>query len=303
MKLIAKLMIVLILSCSSALETAQAAIGLSTRFVDVTLEYVPVGRPLNLRRLRNIPYTVKNTGSAPINVKVDVTLPKKDQIREGYEAIPDPTWIQIVPNIFTIPAGQTAYAEMVIQIPEKPEFTGKHYQSTIWAHTQNGGLFAAGTESNFKFSTGPGPETLKEEAKEKVMMTLDFDITPAEIYVSGVEPGKKVNLNSLIQKKLKVANRAATPIHLKFKSVPWSNQVILPAGYESAPDPSWLSLKPNDEIIKEDRIATIDPILTIPPGDEHRGKRYAFLVKADIVLGIDVDMFTKVLVTVNSKKE
>lgn len=303
MKLIAKLMAVMILTCSGAIETAQAAIGISTRFVDVTLEYVPVGRPVNLRKLRNIPYTVRNRGDAAMEVKAEVGIPPKYDLIEGYEAIPDPTWIQVIPDRFTIPPGQTAYAEIVIQIPDKPEYIGKHYQTKIWAHSVNKGLYSAGAESRFRFSTGPGPETLKQEAKDKAMLTMDFEITPPEIYVSGLEPGKNYKINNLVQKKLKVVNRAETSIRLKFKSVPWVSEVLMPAGYEAAPDPSWLTVSPDDKIIKGERIETIDPILTIPPGDEHRGKRYAFLVKTEIVMGVDVDMYTKVLVTVNSKKE
>ncbi|OGR82182.1 MAG: hypothetical protein A2901_04315 [Elusimicrobia bacterium RIFCSPLOWO2_01_FULL_54_10] len=297
-----KSMIALLL-CMSFPGMGNAVIGLSTRFVDVTLENVPVGRPINLRRLRNMPYTVRNRGDATIEVKADVVLPRTAEIMDGYQSIPDPTWIQVIPDRFTIPPGQTAYAELVIQIPDKPEFIGKHYQVTIWAHSMNRGLYSAGTESRLRFSSGPGPETLKEEAKQSAMMTMDFDITPPEIYVNGVEPGKKLNLNDLVQKKMKVTNRAETPIRLKFTSVPWVSGVLMPSGYEAAPDPSWLTLNPNDETIKAERINTINPILEIPAGDEHRGKRYAFLIKTDIVMGVELDLFTKVLVTINPKKE
>jgi len=303
MKTIAKLLFVLILACSGALETAHAIIGISTRFVDVTLEFVPVGRPVNLRKLRNIPYTVRNRGDAAMEVKVEPGIPPKDQLMEGYEAIPDPTWIQVIPDRFTIPPGQTAYAEIVIQIPDKPEFTGKHYQSKIWAHSLNKGLYSAGAESRLRFSSGPGPETLRQEAKDKAMLTMDFDITPPALYAAGVEPGQRYKVNDLVQKKLKVSNRAETPIRLRFKSVPWASDVLMPAGYEAAPDPSWLTFDPDDEVVKGERIETIDPVLTVPPGDEHRGKRYAFLIKTDIVMGVDIDMYTQVLVTINAKKE
>ena len=302
MKMLAKLMVVLILSCSGALETAEAVIGISTRFVDVTLEYVAVGRPINLRKLRNIPYTVRNRGDSAMEVKAEVVIPRKDEIMEGYEAIPDPTWVQVIPDRYTIPPDQTAYAEIVIQIPDRPEYIGKHYQAKIWGHSLNKGLFSAGAESRLRFSTGPGPETLKEEAKEKAMLTMDFEISPSALYAANVEPGKKYKVNDLVQKKLKVVNRSESPIRLKFKSVPWVHEVLMPAGYEAAPDPSWLMIDPNDEIIKGEKIVTIDPIVQIPAGDEHRGKSYAFLIKTDVVMGVDIDMYTKVLVVIAPKK-
>ncbi|OGR81319.1 MAG: hypothetical protein A2902_03350 [Elusimicrobia bacterium RIFCSPLOWO2_01_FULL_64_13] len=281
---------------------AAAVVGISTRFVDVTLEYLEVGKTYNLRTLRNIPYTVRNRGDAPITVKVEPTIPRRTEVMDGYEAVPDPSWIQIVPDQFTLGGGQTGYAEMVISIPDNPEYNGRHFQATIWARTVNTGLFAAGTQSRLRLSVGPGPEALKEEAKEKAMMTLDFDITPPQTYVQDLEPGKTYDLNELVRRKLKITNRAETPIHLKFNSIPWIPRFHLPPGYEAAPDHSWLAFKPSEEIVKEDEIATIEPILKIPEGDEHRGKKYGFLLKADLVMGVELEVFSQFFVTIREKQ-
>ncbi len=290
-----------VLSFLSHPSDVEAVIGLSTRFVDVTLEYLQVGQVYNLRKLRNIPYTVRNRGDAAIRVRAVVSIPPKSEVADGYQPIPDPTWIQIIPNEFDIPPGQTAYAEIVVQIPNQPQYVGKHYQSKITAQTVNKGLFSAGTQSRLRFSTGPGPETLKQEAVNKAMMTMDFDVTPQEIYANNLEPGQTYNLNKLIQKKLKVSNRADTPIRMKFKSIPWVSNLILPEGYEPAKDTSWLTFSPEDAVIKGNRIVTVDPILKIPAGDELSGKKIAFLMKADLVMGVDLEIYTKVFVTIKSK--
>ena len=105
----------------------EAVIGLSTRFVDVTLEYIEVGKSYNLRQLKNVPYTVKNKGDGPIDIKVDVLIPKKDELVAGYEPVPDPTWIQIVPNKFNVPGGQTAYAEMILQVVADSRTVAVHF--------------------------------------------------------------------------------------------------------------------------------------------------------------------------------
>ncbi len=286
---------------------AHALIGLSTRFVDVTLEYLEVGRAYNLRQLRNIPYTVRNRGDADVPVKVDVVIPKKDEVSDGYEAIPDPNWIQLLPNRFTILAGQTAYAEMIIQVPNKPEYIGKHYQAKIFAHSDNPGLFSVGTQSRLRFSTGPGPETLKGEAIAKEMTTMDFDVTPQEIYAE-VEPGQTINLSQIIQRKLKVTNRGEKPFKMKFKSVAWVSTLSNPQDYVPAPEKSWLTFSPEEAVIKGDRVVSVDPIIKIPAGDENRGKKLMFLMKADIYLmkeknwyPFDLEVYTKVFVTVKNK--
>lgn len=279
------------------------SVGLSTRFVDVTLEYLEVGGTYNLRTLRNIPYTVRNKGETTIIVKVETAIPKKSEIVPGYEPIPDPSWIQILPNEFRLNGGQTGYAEMIVQLPNDPSLVGRHYQATIWARTANTGLFAAGTQGRLRFSVGPGPESLKEEAKQKAMMTLDFDVTPPEMYVLNLEPGKTYKLNKMVRRKLKITNRADTPLHMKFESIGWNPRFNLPRGYEAAPDPNWLKFKPGKAIVKGDRIFTVEPIVKIPKGEEHRGKKYAFLMKADLVMGVELEVYSRIFVSVKEKEE
>lgn len=282
-------------------SSVSAIVGISTRFVDVTIERLEIGKSYNIRKLRNVPYAVKNRGNTDMEIKVEVTVPKSNELVKGYEAIPDPTWIQIMPNKFNVPADQMGYAEMIIQIPNDPKYAGKHYQAKIIAKTVNVGLFAAGTESRLRFSVGPGPETLEKEEKEKTMMTLDFDITPSEMYVSDLEPGKTYNINKLAQKKLKITNRAETPIKMRFNSIKWLSSLDISGDYVPAPDPLWLTFSPSEKTMKGERIETIDPMIKIPASDEYRGKKYAFLLKVDLIMGVELEVYSKIYVTIKEK--
>src|SRR5206468_4099995 len=109
---------------SPGLRPAEAIVGISTKFVDVTIEYVQVGKTYNLRELRRVPYAVTNKGTSPIDIAVDILAPKKEELVESYQALPDASWIRIVPNKFRIEPGQTGYAEMILAVPNDPQYTG-----------------------------------------------------------------------------------------------------------------------------------------------------------------------------------
>lgn len=279
-----------------------ATIGLSTRFVDVTLENVQVGVVYNLRQLRQMPYVIRNRSDIPVEVEIIVRPPTAGELTLGYEALPDPSWIKMVPNRLRIDANKDGFAEIVLQVPDDKNYVGRHYQAIFRAYTLKTGLFSASVESRFRFSTGPGPESLLKEAKEKAMMSLDFDITPPEFFVDGVEPGIKLNLKKDYQRTIKVTNRAETPLNLKFNSVNWDHYP-LPAGYEPTPDPSWLVFKSTVAKIPSDTIVSLEPIIQIPKEEQHYGKKYAFLVKTDIVLGVDLEVYNRIYVRVKEKGE
>lgn len=282
------------------IQTVHATIGISTRFIDVVLEYVEVGQIYNLRQLRNVPYTVKNRSSVPMDIEIEVMIPSKDELKPNFEAIPDPTWIQIIPKKIRAEANSTVFADLILQIPDDRAYVGKHYQAKIRAYSVNTGQFSVATQGFLRFSTGPGPETLKEEKKRTAMTTLDFDITPSDLLVEGVEPGKSFNVKKENRKKLKITNRADTPLKLKFSSVGVNKSQISDA-YEPAPNPSWLKLKQTEYTIPANTIIDIDLIIEIPKEEIHYGKKYAFQIKTDISVGIELEYYNRLYVRVKDK--
>lgn len=292
----------LVLSQWICAPDAQAGLGISTRFVDVVLEHVEVGKVYNLRQLRNVPYTVRNRSTAAMDIGVEVLIPSTKDVVNGYEAIPDPTWVRVVPNKLRVEAGATGFAEMIIQVPDDPKYVGRHYQAKVRAKTLDSGMFVVQTESRMRFSTGAGPEALKKERQKMAMLSLDFDITPETLFVDGVKPGVPFNVKKEGRKTMKVTNRAETPIKIKFLSVPYDNaRFPIQGDYTPAPDPSWLQFKPVMREIEAETIESLEPVITIPADEAHYGKQYVFMVKADIVMGVDLEVFNTIYVKVQEK--
>ena len=110
--------------------------GIAMRFVDITLEKVNPGDTFNLRTLKNLPLVVINQDDErSIDVLIETVLPERNEMKQGYEPIPTPTWIQIVPNRFHLGPKASASADVIVTIPNDPKLVGHHYRSDYLGRT------------------------------------------------------------------------------------------------------------------------------------------------------------------------
>ena len=280
-------------------ENSCATIGLTSKFVDVVLENLKPGHSYNLRELKGVPYEVKNRGDAAVNIVIEIVPPDAKQLQGSYEAIPDPSWIKTLPEKHSMAAGSNAFSDLIITIPDDAALAGHHYQAMIWAHTVDTGFLGVGVKTRLRFSIGPGPESLKEEKKRKAMVTLNFDIWPQSMYVVGARAGKKYNVKKAEGKSLKISNRADEALEMELKSVPWDQRFTLPEGYEAAPNPGWLVIKPAALKLDPNSIEEVKIFLEIP--EEQKGKRFAFVISSNLPNAMTLTASNRVLVTVTDE--
>ncbi|MBI4055117.1 MAG: hypothetical protein HY402_03175 [Elusimicrobia bacterium] len=282
----------------SGFGMAYAKIGLGTQFFDAVIENLEIGGVYNLRELRGIPYQVKNSGDAEAEVLVEVLQPEEKELKPEYEPIPDPSWIQILPERHRMPPHSKAFSDLVITIPEDPGLAGRHFQAVLWAHTVDTGLFGAGVRSRVRFSVGAGPETLKEERRRKAMVKLNFDIWPQTLYLSRVEAGEKYDVKKKEAKSLKVTNRSDELAEFVLESVAWEKALAetLVPGYEAAADPGWLELQPKRFKVKPNSVREVKLFLRIP--EEMGEKKIGFLIEARLPIGTVVSRSHRVFVNV-----
>jgi hypothetical protein len=123
-------LIVLICAC-----VAEAG-GLSTTFSVVTLEDLEIGKTYSTKEVANMPLEIVNTGKEPVNLKIELILAQPEELKEGFEPIPDLSWIKLEKTEFNdIKPNETAVTDVILSIPDKEEYKGKKYQVFIWSHT------------------------------------------------------------------------------------------------------------------------------------------------------------------------
>ena len=272
---------------------SRATVGLSSQFINVVLENLKPGRSYNLRELKGIPYTVKNRGDGPVEVSLEVIPPEPKELIAPYEAIPDPSWITLTPSRAFLGAGEPAFSDLTINVPNDPKYLGRHFHGVIWARTLNTGMMAAGVKSNVRFSIGKGPDTLAEEERQKQMVELNYELWPSALYVLQAKAGK-YDVKASEKKSLKLTNRDDKPLVLTLKAAPWSGSK--PEGYETPQDVSWAKFEPETATVDAESLKDIKLVMDVPK--ELKGKKIAFLVQLALPIGTVVNMSNRVYVQI-----
>lgn len=287
----------LLLAAALMLQQSPAhALGIAMRFSEITLEKVEPGASFNLRTLKNLPLVVINKDETKsVDIVVESVLPNPDEMKNDYVPVPDPTWVQIVPKRFTLGPKASASADVIVTIPNDPSLVGKHFEVILWARTETnrnraittGVVFEAGLRSRLRMSIGTmGPESLQREKALNKLATINtnFSISPDNVFVSQpVAVGREVDLKADHKATMKLINQSDDPIALKFKSAPPDPNTVPQAGFEDAPDPSWLTVEPKQIKAGGNSIKEIRLKLNIPDKPEYRGKKYMFIMQTTLV--------------------
>ncbi|MFZ1946051.1 MAG: hypothetical protein WAW06_00725 [bacterium] len=261
-----------VLAAAMALHAAAAqGAGLKTTFVKVSLDNLRIGRTYNIREMANLPLAVYNTGDAATDIEVEATVPIQGEGREGYEPIPDASWITFTQRAFEgVLPGALAMTDVLISVPDNPVYLGRRFQVMIWSHTTGGGLVACGLKSEVLFAVNPEPG----EPERAITML------PTEIYLTGVEPGAAFSVRDAGSGvTLKIFNPLEEDRTVRLASVRIEDSPLaLKDGHLGCPDPAFLKLEAETVTIPGRGQASVEIGVRFPDDPQYRGKRYMFAV-------------------------
>src|SRR4051812_12149560 len=167
--------VILALATSLCGQPSYAGYQVGTKFADVIMEYVQPGKVYNLRTMRNLPYRINNHSDQPVDLSVQVQIPLAKDLKPGYEAIPDPSWVRLVPDHFKLAIGEEGLADVILQVPDDERYRGHHYQAHILCQSNEsplatghtGLVFGVTLQSRLRFSVASaGPEQVREMKKK-----------------------------------------------------------------------------------------------------------------------------------------
>jgi len=127
----------LILSLSALFISAQTAFagGLTTTFGEVLVENLPLAKAYSMEKEAKQPLIIVNTSGQVITLKIELLAPQEPELKKGFEIIPDVNWIKVNKTEFTVEPGKSAKTDVIITVPDDPQYQGKKYQVFIWSHT------------------------------------------------------------------------------------------------------------------------------------------------------------------------
>ncbi|MFH1753563.1 MAG: hypothetical protein ABH875_05215, partial [Candidatus Omnitrophota bacterium] len=128
---------------------AALAGGLSTTFIEETLEGLEPGKTYSIEEVNRRPLIVKNTTEdMTVDIAIEPELPVDYNLVPGYEPLPDTSWVMIEKTEFKeVGPGQSAETDVIISIPLEAGHRGKKYQIYIYSHTVGGATFRTGLMS------------------------------------------------------------------------------------------------------------------------------------------------------------
>ena len=100
------------------------------------LENLETGKAYSTKEVANLPLAVVNTGDEPVDLKIEVLMPDETELKEGFEPIPDLSWIKLEQTeLKGNKHNEAAATDVIISIPDDAKYSGKKYQVFIWSHT------------------------------------------------------------------------------------------------------------------------------------------------------------------------
>jgi len=262
--------------------------GIAVEFADIVLEDLDLGGVYNLRAMRGLSYTVMSNYEGTRDIEILVEKPNLSDCEKGYEPVPDIAWVRVIPDSFRLGYREKAHCAIIISIPENEEYRARHFQVAILARAKpdpfvKGVALVPQVSYKLRFNVGiKGPETIEMVRKRKKFMTLNFHLEPHSLYLRNIQIGRQVTLGEGGIPALKVVNLGPEKLKLQFKSIRCEERFGISEGYEPTPEPDFLKLARETINVKSDNIVNIPLVLKIPDEPRYRGKKYAFIIKAEL---------------------
>jgi hypothetical protein len=207
---------------------AHATIGLKTRFAEVDVKKLKIGKTYSLQDLVNFPLWVTNTGSEALDLKVTPWAPQPNEMKPGFEPIPDPGWIGLSMSTFTVYPNMDAVTDVVISVPNDESLLGRRFLVYLWTQSRNPATLGVGLKSRLLLSVSsekPTEEELKQTFKPKRLANLNFSFAPMEAAALDVPVGKPVALKDF-KADLKLSNPNDSGYHFRFTPVAiWETEI------------------------------------------------------------------------------
>lgn len=286
---------------------AAANSGLRTQFGEVVVRNLKIGQTYSLQKMLNLPYRVVNTGDQQVELKVDLIQLATGDLKDGYEPLPDLSWVRLSTQDFTVDPSQEVASDVIVSIPDDPKYMGRRYEADIWAHTiDRTTIVAVGMMSKLLIAVSSQRATqdeLKYKPSERQLANLDFTLFPAIGKASDVPVGRVVDLTKDYKASIKIVNPNDQAMRFKIVSEPnWETLLTRPRDFEDAWDPKWLT--PAEDVVEVpgNSIKDVALSLHLPQGDSYYGRHFFFPVSVT-PLGQDIPtkVFYKLLVGIQDK--
>jgi hypothetical protein len=279
--------------------------GLSSPNAAMYLSNLKIGQEYSLKQLLGYPFSVTYKGKFPVDLRIELIRPTTTT-NDGYEPIPDLSWIQLQKTEFSLEPGETAETDIIIKIPNDESLLGKKFHVSISPATSapKGDnrawlAFAVGLVCKLYLSIAPKPPTIeeiRELQKKRLSGYLDVSVSPNRIFIYDLEPNKKYDLTKQFNEVIKIINATSQNVFVETESVlPSTRGIFLTDGQQELPKPELLVVKPKKDKLKPDSVKSYK--LFLDTKGLEPDKTYLAVVKVSLKNErLDVNHYVKVYI-------
>lgn len=281
---------------------------IATKFSDVILSNMSVGMVYSLKKEKGIPYTVENLSDEKKELEVTIEKPSPSQLKENYEPIPDVSWITVVPSKFSLEPSEKIDCDIIISIPPEEKYLNRHFQAMIVVNAAgkpsgSGIVIDYSIANRIRFSTGPRPEKILEEYRQKVLSALDLEMAPMSLFIKKqLSLGKKISLGKDDFPTIQVVNRSKNNYQIEFSIANNPKDYGTLAEYEPIPKEFQIKIAKNKKLLKPKSIQDLIIELEIPNKEEFYNKKYVFIVIGKVKgFDIPIEIFSRIYFSTENK--
>lgn len=259
--------------------------GLATSFSEVSIDNLQIGKTYSLKKIFNMPYSVKNK-DITTSIKIKLVSTEGNYLRPGYQTLKKFDWIKLEKtNFINVKSGETVYSDIIISPPNKKKYLGKKYQVSILAETYTKAKstlsMESAVESFFRFSIAPVQIKTTQKEIDQLNLNLNYKVSPQNIHINNFSITSNV-IKKFLAGILKIENTDNSIHTYTIKSLNQNQVTILSSGYQACPNPDFLSFSESEFTILPKNQKNVEVFLEFPDENKYKNKKYQFTISTDI---------------------
>ena len=270
-----------------AVATGTSFAGkIATNFAEVKIDNLHIGRKHSMQERFNLPFNIMNLSDEAVRVRLWIHVPTEEELKPGYEPIPNPEWVSLEMSSMTIEAKKTGFSDVYIEIPKNKRYLDKKYQVGIVAETIDAvgeGMIQFGLSLKGRLLITTVDKIIDKTEEEKAQ-ELNFLLRPWELIIPDLPLGKYYS----IYEEMGISFTLDYPHKKKALFVIDSLTaeeagVELPKGFEDAPDSRFLTFNRKKIRFKKKGKEDVRASIKFPDNKKYAGKQYMYVIRASLV--------------------
>lgn len=303
--------LLLIAAVLCLVQPASRAGGLATTTGSMYLGNLKIGQTYSLKQLVGYGFNAQYRGVALVVVNISARRPR-NTTSDGFEPIPDETWVDIDRRSFALDSYQTAETDIHVTIPNDEKYLGKKYCVLIVPETSAatvvGGGIALGTalECALRLDIAPKPATPEEIRllkKQLLGQALQVNISPERVFLTEVPIGRNVDVKQEYGDDIKIVNMSDFECNVEIEQLPASKLGFFPpVGYKEPEKQEWLKLGKKKFKVGANQIGIIPLYVNLPKDKVKKNDKLLFTMRVLLSSKIRQVMYTpKVYIDVETE--